>query len=57
MRAQKIASYLTRTIKTPEVRDFLGKLASRPPGEAGPALKKAAATAGYTGKCPMADEK
>jgi hypothetical protein len=56
-RAQRIASYLTRTVKTPEVKAFLGKLPTRPPAEAGPALKKAAAAAGYTGKCPLADEK
>lgn len=36
MRAQKIAEYLQKTLKTPEV-------------------KKAAAEAGYTGKCPLAD--
>jgi hypothetical protein len=56
-RAQKIALYLTQHLKTQEVKLFMASLAVKPPAEKGPALKKAAADAGYTGSCPFADMK
>ena len=56
-RAELMAEYLRTALKTPEVKAFFGKLADLPPGETGPALKKAASDAGYKGKCPTADGK
>jgi hypothetical protein len=56
-RAELLAKYLETHLKTPEVKKFFGNLHKLPPGEAGPALKKAAADAGYKGACPMADAK
>jgi hypothetical protein len=56
-RATLMAEYLRTALKTPEVKAFFGKLHTFAPGEAGPALKKAASDAGYKGKCPTADPK
>ena len=56
-RAQKIASFLMQKIKTQKVKDFMASLGSMMPEDKGPALKKAAADAGYKGKCPLADMK
>jgi hypothetical protein len=56
-RAKVIADYILGHLKTDEVRQFLGTLGSMMPADKGPALKKAAAGAGYTGTCPLADEK
>ena len=56
-RAKVIADYILSHLKTEEVRHFLGTLGSMMPADKGPALKKAAADAGFTGACPLADEK
>lgn len=56
-KAQKIATYIQANLKTPEVKKFLGTLGSMTPDARGPALKKAAADAGYKGACPLADMK
>jgi len=56
-RAKVIADYILGHLKTDEVRQFLATLGSMVPADKGPALKKAAADAGYTGACPLADEK
>lgn len=56
-KAQKIALYLAQHLKTQEVKLFMASLAARPPQDKGPALKKAAADAGYTGPCPFAEMK
>jgi hypothetical protein len=54
---QAIAAWLHKTLKTPEVKKLLGELPTLPPEQQGPALKKAAAEAGYTGACPIVDAK
>ncbi len=56
-KATKIAMFLLKNIKTQEVKAFMASLGARLPADKGPALKKAAADAGYTGKCPFADMK
>lgn len=56
-KAQKIATFLMQKIKTQEVKDFMASLGSMMPEDKGPALKKAAAEAGYKGTCPLADMK
>jgi hypothetical protein len=56
-KATKIAMFLLKNLKTQEVKGFMASLGARPPEEKGPALKKAAAAAGYTGACPFADMK
>ena len=56
-RAELMVKYLNTALKTPEVKAFFGKLGDLPPGEVGPALKKAASDAGYKGKCPTAEGK
>jgi hypothetical protein len=56
-RAELMVKYLNSALKTPEVKAFFGNLGNLPPGEVGPALKKAASDAGYKGKCPTADGK
>ena len=56
-KAQTIANFLTKKIKTKTVRNFMASLAGMRPEDKGPALKKAAAEAGYTGTCPLADSK
>ncbi len=53
-RAQRVAAFLQRSIKSQEVRDFMASLAGMLPEQKGPALEKAAARAGYKGKCPLA---
>jgi hypothetical protein len=56
-KAMKIATFLLKNLKTQEVKKFMATLGAMPPEAKGPALKKAAADAGYTGKCPFAEMK
>jgi hypothetical protein len=56
-KAMRIATYLQSNLKTPEVKKFLGTLGSMETASRGPALKQAAAAAGYKGACPLADMK
>jgi hypothetical protein len=50
--ANLISTWLHGHLKTPEVKKFLRELIGP---DLGGKLKKAAADAGYTGACPMAD--
>jgi hypothetical protein len=54
-RAELIAKYLRTALKTPEVNAFFRKLGDGNPKDTGPAVKKAASAAGYTGACPIAE--
>jgi hypothetical protein len=56
-RPVKIANYLRTHLKTPEVQAFFRKLGdgSIAPDQIGPTIKRAAAAAGYQGKCPAAE--
>src|SRR4051794_35240381 len=48
-RAKKLADYITSHLKTEEVRRLFASVGAMNPKDRGPALKKAAADAGYTG--------
>ncbi|HEY1558374.1 MAG TPA: hypothetical protein VGF94_26290 [Kofleriaceae bacterium] len=48
-----ITTWLREHLKTPEVNKFLKEVSGS--RDAGAKLKKAAADAGYTGACPLAD--
>ncbi len=54
-RVMHLADWLKKNVKTAEVKKFLKTLAGN--GGGGAALKVAAADYGYTGPCPLADEK
>jgi hypothetical protein len=56
-RAEKMAEYLKKTLKTEEVKKLFASLADMNPADAGPKVKAEAAKAGYTGACPIVDKK
>ena len=56
-KAQKVASYLLSHIRTRQAMSLMQRMGGMLPEEKGPALKRAAAESGYTGACPLADER
>jgi hypothetical protein len=56
-RIQILVRYLQTNIKTDEVKKLLQNLASVRPEDRAAIIKGDAKKAGYTGACPMADEK